>query len=81
MAKRIAKRGFIEVSSGNVFADLAGLVALSLRPRRVDAATRVSLALLSRLFDSGVPEPPSEFVPSATPLTRHRARRAPRGAR
>ena len=34
-----------------LLADLAGLVVLSLRPRRVDAATRVSLALLSRLFD------------------------------
>jgi len=59
-----------------IFADLAGLVVLSLRPwrsveaenlflrrqlalylergakpRRIDAATRVSLALLSRLFD------------------------------
>ena len=34
-----------------LLADLAGLVVLSLRPRRVDAATRVSLAVLSRLFD------------------------------
>jgi len=55
-----------------LLADLAGLVVLSLRPRRIDAATRVSLALLSRLFDSGVPDPPSEVVPSPTPLTRHR---------
>jgi hypothetical protein len=55
-----------------LLADLAGLVVLSLRPRRVDAATLVSLALLSRLFDSGVPDSPSEIVPSATPLTRHR---------
>jgi hypothetical protein len=55
-----------------LLADLAGLVVLSLRPRRVDAAMRVSLALLSRLFDSGVPDPPSEIVPSATPPTRYR---------
>jgi hypothetical protein len=55
-----------------LLADLAGLVVLSVRSRRIDAATRVSLALLSRLFDSGVPDPPSEVVPSVTPLTRHR---------
>ena len=34
-----------------LMADLLGLFGLSFKPRRIDAATRISLVLLSKLFD------------------------------
>ena len=92
-----------------LLADLTGLIALSVRPRRaieaenlvlrrqlalfkepgmklrrIDAATRVGLTLLSQLCDwrsclarphmalgPGVPDPPSAVVRPATQLSRH----------